>query len=286
MARVDSEADARRLGWSVGDRAAIARKMFRLIGLGPAILLVVIAVWETAVAVKTRGAEDAVDWAEIGERVQGYAAEGDAIVFSPPWLDPLGRQVLGDSMTAETWGAMDLATFDTVWEVARRGHRHPELTADDVVEDMLVGGLRVRQYRRSPTLVVTDFLKQLSIANRNGRVDAPRLEEVGFRPRWCAVATPVPGKPISLEWSKVALGDQLVGYVGLADVFTRRDIRDPGRFSLKIDDKEVVSMDVGVEEGWKQFSVATPQASGRVVLVFDAAVPRRRLCFAMQARQP
>jgi hypothetical protein len=86
-----------------------------------------------------------------------------------------------------------------------------------------------------------------------------------------------------------ALGRELVGHVGLADVFTRRDVRDPGRLVVKVDGRVVADVTVGVDDGWVRFAAPTAaRADATVEFAATAVGPRardRRICFAAEARR-
>ena len=81
--------------------------------------------------------------------------------------------------------------------------------------------------------------------------------------------------------------------VGLADIFTRRDIRAPGEFVVSVDGDERARVQVGVEDagddlGWIQFSFATEPGTTAAVTFAATALGedarQRLICFAAQAR--
>jgi hypothetical protein len=91
-----------------------------------------------------------------------------------------------------------------------------------------------------------------------------------------------------VEFSGVELGTRLVGYVGLADVFTRRDIRDPARLDVSIDDRPVTSVTAEVDGGWVRFEVETRAGTAKVSFAATAVGPKAKLrlvCFAAEARR-
>ena len=82
------------------------------------------------------------------------------------------------------------------------------------------------------------------------------------------------------------MGQRVVGHVGLADVFTRRDVRAPGRLTVKADGTEIAGVTVGVDDGWVRFEGAT---AGARELRFEATAVGadardRRICFAAETR--
>ena len=97
--------------------------------------------------------------------------------------------------------------------------------------------------------------------------------------------TPAPGKPTRVTFRQLQLGTTLVGYAGLADVFTRRDIRAPGELAVEIAGKPVASLRLGVDDGWVRFEAPTTPGVGDVTFVASADAPQRQICFAAEARR-
>jgi hypothetical protein len=111
------------------------------------------------------------------------------------------------------------------------------------------------------------------------------LAEVGFTPRRCLQIVPPPGRPVRVTFPELPLGRELVGYAGLADVFTRRDIRAPATLAVEIDGRVVASVTPGIDDGWVRFQVATTPGTADVTFVASADAPSRLLCFAAEARR-
>src|SRR5690606_4755334 len=99
-----------------------------------------------------------------------------------------------------------------------------------------------------------------------------RLEEVGFAPHRCVRVEPRPDQTVRLVYRGVRLGTALVGHVGLADVFTRRDVRAPGALQVSIDGRVVAEVSVGVDDGWVRFEAATEPADAAEVVFAATAV--------------
>lgn len=282
--------------------------------LVPAIALAAIAVWESCATV--RAAADVpgdVAWDHASAVVRERFAPGDLIVFAPRWNDPVGRLHLGDLIPVATAARMDAARFGTIWELSIRGERAAEtagLTTSDVRD---VDGITIRRFVRPPADVVTDVVEAARTARTGRGKPLPVvLAEVGFEPHRCVELTPVqckkkpqdtkPGAPpedcdpadaagnafIRVDLPAVPLGSQLVGYVGLADVFTRRDIRAPGELAVEIDHQRVVTKRVGVDDGWVRWSVPTTPGPHDVAFVATAIgknAKDRLICFAAEARR-
>jgi len=263
---------------------------YRLI---PALALIAVAAWSTC---RIIGASSTVPGDEAWQRaaavVRARYQPGDLIVFAPSWVDPVGRLHLGDLIPVEMAARMDAARYGTIWELSIRGARAPEvrgLTTES--QEVVAGGVTVRRFVREPAVVVTDFVATLARAHsEGGRVSGPAVElaEVGFTPRRCVQVEPAAGQSVAITWPQVELGRELVGYVGLADVFTRRDVREPARLAVSIAGHEVARVEVGVDDGWIRFAAATTPGVTDVTFTATAVGPtarQRLICFAAEARR-
>lgn len=259
----------------------------------PALLLVAVALWEVMAAVGAgRDAPAAAAWAAASGAVRARHQAGDLIVFAPEWIDPVGRMHLGDLVPVDMAARMDDARYGTVWELAIRGAEAPEARGRRVDWSQWFDGVRVRRLVREPAVVLTDFVAAMGRAQVEGTYasrPAVRLEEVGFEPHRCVRVEPRPGETVRLVYRGVRLGTALVGYVGLADVFTRRDVRAPGALQVLVNGQAVVELSVGVDDGWVRFEAATePADAAEVVFAATAVGPEARqrlICFAAEARQ-
>lgn len=250
----------------------------------PALLLIAVALWEVAAAwraVREVPSDDA--WREAAKLVRDDYRAGDLIVFAPEWIDPVGRMHFGDIVTIEMAARMDGARYGRIWEVSIRGARAPETAGLEPVSTAQVRGVAVRRFERAPVVVLDDLLAHQPTSDGV----QPRLElaEVGFSPHRCFEVTPQPGHPVRMTFSQIRLGTALVGYVGLADVFTRRDVRDPGTLTVEIAGRPVVAVRSGVDDGWVRFEATTTPGVSDVVFVASAAAPQRQICFAAEARR-
>lgn len=262
-----------------------------LAAAAPALLLVAVSLWEiVAVARSARRAPEPSDWNVLSTVLRRQYRPGELIVFAPPWIDPIGRREVGDLIPIEMAARMDGARYGVVWEVSLAGARARETAGAELTWGRDLGhGLSLRRYQRTPVEVATDFVAAFPGAKSTGGRAQVSLEEVGFEPHRCVRAVPPPDRTIEISYPSVELGRELVGYVGLADVFTRRDIRDPGELVVTIDGAEVARVRAGVSDGWVRFAVPTAAKSGaRVVFAARAVGPRardRRVCFAAEARR-
>nr|MBA3461662.1 hypothetical protein [Deltaproteobacteria bacterium] len=85
----------------------------------PAVLLVLVALWEIA-ATRCNASEVPGDdaWAEAATEVRTAYRPGDLIVFAPEWVDPVGRLHLGDLIPIDVAARMDAAKYGRIWELS------------------------------------------------------------------------------------------------------------------------------------------------------------------------
>jgi hypothetical protein len=254
------------------------------LAVAPAVLLVVVALWEVVATRRAASAvpDDAV-WDAASQLVRASYQPGDLIVFAPDWIDPVGRLHLGDLISIDAAARMDAARYARIWELSIRGAHAPDVAGLAPASEQTIEGVTVRRFERTPAIVVTDFLAQTP--QSDGARPALELAEVGFAPHRCVQVTPVPGKPTRVTFHGVQLGTTLVGYAGLADVFTRRDIRAPGQLAVELAGKPIATAELGVDDGWVRFEAPTTPGTSDVTFVASADAPQRQICFAAEARK-
>ena len=258
----------------------------------PFVAIAAIAIWEIA---RVSRAEDEVPgdaaWGRAAEAVRAQWKRGELIVFAPDWVDPVGRLHLGDLIPVEAAARMDAARFPGVWEVSIRGARSRDVAGETPVFEATFGGVTVRKFERPRLTLMADLVAlagRITVHGEVARKPEVVLAEVGFTPRRCVQVVPRPDRSVVMDYGRIPLGTKLVGYVGLADVFTRRDVRNPGRLTVRIDGRDVVATTVGVDDGWKRFEVETPQGMHQLEMVATAVGPGskdRLICFAAEARR-
>ena len=252
-------------------------------GLVPAVLLIAIAVWEVVATLRAPAGVPSQDaWRRAAEAVRAQHGPRNLIVFAPRWIDPVGRMHLGDLISVDDAARMDGARYPVIWELSIRGARAPETAGLAPAWTGEFGGVTVRRFERPPIGLVADLVALAPRAKARAV-----LAEVGFEPHRCIQVVPPAGGSTTVDFGKVPLGTTLVGYVGLADVFTRRDVREPGELAVRIGDREVVRVRAGVDDGWVRFAATT--TPGRATVTFTAtAGPKARdrlICFAAEARR-
>lgn len=260
-----------------------------MLALVPAVALCAVAMWEIAASARAGSWEPSeADWNAASDAVRQSYDPGDLIVFAPRWIDPVGRMHLGDLIPIESAARMDAARYGVVWEISARGARSPDVAGRTLEDERVFGAVTVRRWTREPVEVITDFVAIAARGKSRGARPAVGLEEVGFEPHVCIRMVPRPDQTATLSFADVELGARLVGYVGLADVFTRRDVRDPGKLEVAVSGKVVASALAGIDDGWVRFEAET--APGRATVEFRAtavgkAARDRRICFAAEARK-
>jgi hypothetical protein len=253
----------------------------------PAVVLLLVALWEIIATVRApAGVPDDEAWGAAANVVRAKYQKGDLIVFAPDWVDPVGRMHLGDLITIEDAARMDAAKYGRIWELSIRDARSPDTAGLTPVTVTRGNGVEIRLYERAPAIVLADLRDRLSSAKIEGGRATLVLAEVGFAPHRCIQA--VPGSqstPLRITFPAVPLGTKLVGYVGIADVFTRRDVRDPGQLDVEIDGKAVASATATVDNGWVRFEAQTTPGTAEVAILVRSRAAARLVCFAVEARQ-
>lgn len=270
-----------------GGTAAGSHRRARLAAV-PALLIAALAIWE-AISAQRAGAGVPGDeaWARAAAVVRAGHRPGDLIVFAPDWIDPVGRLHLGDLISIEDAARMDAARYDRIWELSIRGARSRDTAGQKPAETHDVGGVAVRRFERPPgSFALLADLRELHPSARvegaPARPPTVELAEVGFAPRRCILVVPRPGAPVRITFPALPAGE-LVGYVGLADVFTRRDERRPGRLTVEAAGRTLADVTAGVEDGWLRFAART--TGGDVTFTAASDGPNRQICFAAEVRR-
>ncbi|HUS29518.1 MAG TPA: hypothetical protein VMZ53_13490 [Kofleriaceae bacterium] len=253
----------------------------------PALLLIVIATWEVCSTPRLAASVPGDDaWDRAEKLVRAGYQPGDLIVFAPSWNDPVGRLHLGDLIPIDVAARMDASKFGRIWEVSIEGEHAPEVAGLRPVKTATVAGVTVNLYTREPAIVVSDLKSAMATMKVEGG-GRPSLElaEVGFAPHECLQIVPAPNHPVRITFPQLQLGSKLVVGVGLADVFTRRDIRAPATLAIEIAGKQVAATSAGVDDGWVKLTAATAPGPSDVTFIVSANAPQRLVCFMAEAHQ-
>ena len=244
-------------------------------------LLVGIAIWEIlATRCDATSVPDDAAWERASAVVRAHYQPGDLIVFEPKWIDPVGRYHLGDLIPIDMAARMDDAHYARTWELSIRDAHDPELAKYRPELDQTVDGIEIKLVHRQPEGLLADVRDLLPKAKLDNAMAVLELAEVGFEPHRCIQVVPSPNTPARMTFTLPA--GKLVGYAGLADVFTRRDIRVPATLEVEVAGKTLTSKSLGVDDGWVRFE--TPVPAGEVTFVAKATTPQRLVCFAAEVR--
>jgi hypothetical protein len=250
----------------------------------PALLLVMISLWEVAAVRCDAGSvPDDEAWERAAQALRESYHAGDLIVFAPDWADPIGRLHLGDLIPIEMAARMDAAKYGAIWEVSIRGAHAPEVAGLAPKTETKFSGVTLRYFERAPVVVVSDVLDHVAELRSDGARPTLELAEVGFAPHRCLQIVPPTNGKVTIT-VPMQLGAKLVGYVGLADVFKRRDIRTPGELEVHAGAATTI-VKPGVDDGWVRFELATVPGMTDVTFIAKAVSPDRLICFAAEARQ-
>ncbi len=258
--------------------------MKRLLAAAPALLLVILSLWEVAAAHHDdRSVPDDDAWRQAATALRASVQPGELIVFAPAWVDPVGRLHLGDLIPVEMAARMDAAKYGSIWELSIRGAHAPEVAGLQAATETSYAGVTLRHYVRTPVKVVSDVLDHVAELQADRGAVSLELAEVGFAPHRCLQIVPPANGAVTLT-VPLTLGSKLVGYMGLADVFKRRDIRTPGTLEVHAGAASAV-VTAGVDDGWVRFELATTPGPRTVTFVAKAISPDRLICFAAEARE-
>lgn len=247
------------------------------------------AAWRSATAGSDLPTE--AQWRRLSERVRAAHRAGDLITFAPPWLDPIGRMHLGELLSLDDLGRADAAAYARVWVLSARDADSPEVAGETAAETWREGELTARRYDRTPAVILDDTLRALARVRPSGeavRGPEPVLAEVGFTPRRCVQVVPRAGGEVRLAFPTFVLGRELWLFGGLADIFTRRDVREPAELEVWLDGRRAGALRLGIDDGWRSLRLATEPGAAELLVVARAPSPRARdrlVCFTVESRK-
>jgi hypothetical protein len=241
-------------------------------------LVVLLALLESALGLYgPRAVATDADWEAAARLVRAELKPGDLIVFSPSWVDQVGRQHLGDVMPVAMVARADAAAYGRIWELSIRGAAAEETRGLSPVQEVQLGHVRLRRFEQRAASIRYDFTAQHADASvsthpstRPDEVHAcivdgaahrcgttqlePRVMEIDYRPRRGLLAPIVPGETTDLVYEAVP-GGTLVGYVGLHDYYARKSADGVVLLRAQVDGHSAVTVPVRNEDGWKRFEL-------------------------------
>jgi hypothetical protein len=285
-----------------------------------AALVVAVAIAESVLGLwQPRAIATEADWDAAADHVRRALHADDLIVFAPSWIDPIGRQHLGDKMPIEMVARADDDRYARIWELSVHGARSEDTAGLTAAETQRFGRVTVRRYDRRAVQILRDLTDDFAHADvsQRARADAPivpcahtgkdfgfaqawrcenaqvepRVLEVDYQPRW-GILVPVLGDgAILFDYGEVPAG-HLVGYVGLHDYYARKNGSGKTLFELKADDNQSVKVPLQppLREGndWHRFEIdLMPGASHHLrISVTGEHANRMFVGFHVEVRAP
>lgn len=243
--------------------------------------LLLLSGWEVAVLVNVRRrAPVDDDWRSVSAAIHRSARPGALILFAPRWIDPVGRQWLGDRISISQAARMDAARYGEIWEVSTRGAAAPEVARLTPDSDARFGAIRLRHFTREAPTVVWDLTSQ------------SQLCEVDFEPRsGVRLELTHAGDERRVAVRGVRLGTELQAYGGVSDYLWRRENRATVQLTVLVDGKDVSRIAIGNDSGWTRLPAAVT-SPGVHDVELRATIPdsspspvRAALCVAAEARE-
>jgi hypothetical protein len=116
----------------------------------------------------------ASDWAAARDAVKAEVKPDDLVIFAPFWVDPIGREQLGDELAGLRREARpDESRFTRAFEVGIRGAHRPELEGWKKTSERQIGKITIGVYENpSPVKLQTDLMEMIGAE----RVSVSRIE--------------------------------------------------------------------------------------------------------------
>jgi hypothetical protein len=290
--------------------APIHRRLDRLLLAG----LFALVVWETAaLLLQHLRAPQERHFQSAAEKLRQARRPDEPLLFAPLWMDPLGRQRLGDGLDLELLLLSDVDRFPRVWQASLRGAHHPWLEGLAPSESWSFGPLTLALFQKPAQEVLFDFTRQI----RRARVDRvgdhparctwrderfscdPRqawnwvgrnLAEVDHRPYRCIYAHPVDGHRMRIAFEDVPLGKDLVGYTGIDDFENRKKSKQAVLLDISVGDRRLGTIRHQNHWPWQRFTLDTGNYAGQIRSVRFEVSPAesafaRTFCFHAEARR-
>ncbi|MCC6747270.1 MAG: hypothetical protein IT371_06400 [Deltaproteobacteria bacterium] len=310
------EAEARLGASAAAERRAHSRWPRLLL----AALLALLAVELGATLVQHLRVPSETDWQAASKAVRrDWRRYGDALLFAPAWVDPLGRQHLGDLLTLESASLSDVDRFSRVYQVSVRGGVHPFVAGLRPSSTDRFGGVTVTRYDKPAEKVTYSFYHRLGEAQveRAGPTPArcvrqphpygatrirfvcddraswnwvgQHLAEVNHRPYHCIYAHPFEGHRMRVTFPNVPRSRRLVVYTGLDDFENRKKSKAPVTLEVFVGERRVGQIRHDSDSPWRRTELGFGETSGaalhpvRFEVTTDLAYART-FCFTAEAR--
>ncbi|MBW2731479.1 MAG: hypothetical protein JRH20_03745 [Deltaproteobacteria bacterium] len=277
------------------------------------LLLLALVGWEVAALVlQQRNAPGEAHFkAAVAKLTKEKGKARDAVLVAPAWAEPTMRQYLGTHVDLKLATLSDVDGFARVWELSMRGARHPWLEKIAApTKSWRFGPLTLARYDKNPAKLNFDFHEKLSSAHVSVEPGTPKcrrvgkrfvcspqrwnwvgsyLAEVGHRPYRCIYAHPVRGHKLRIDFARVALGGNIVGYTGIDDFENRKKAKGPVTLTVFVGDEQVGQVLHQNQWPWQRFTIDTHRFVGRFQRVrFEISAEKtayRHFCFHAEARR-
>jgi hypothetical protein len=252
------------------------------------------------------------DWKAARAYVVAQAKPDDLVLFSPRWVDPIGRETFGaDVATIEREARADVTRFPRAFEVAIRGAHSSELAGWHKSGGQRFGGVTVTAWDNpTPVHVLEDLVSMVSpqrmrvtrgetecpfargtpqsgglgfgpavpgehfACPTGGFVGASVAADLNYVPHRCIFAPPPGGAPLRIHFRDVHFGHTLRGHHALY-VEAERDRKGaPVTLTFRAGDISLGSFTHRDGDGWKPFEVDTSELAGQTTeLVAEVSSP-------------
>jgi len=245
----------------------------------------------------------------------GYT-EGDLVVVAPKWLAEARRALGGAVLPLVDQARPDEAVYRRLWEVSARGETSPESSGHSPELEKRFGTVAVRRYLLQPSAVVDfDFVTSIDTAvvrsvdghdrrlyRRRGRrwvapgarndvwVGTETISDLDFLPRRCVWANTLPRpRRLRVEYRGIRRGRTIEGHTATDYVSGRHCASEPVRFTVFVDNRQVLAVSHHDCDGWRSFRVEVPEGSDEAVVAFEISTDdpaEHDFCFQAQMRSP
>lgn len=251
-------------------------------------------------------------WEEASAFVRARFEDGDRIVASPGWADPIMRKHLGDLLSLQAAAPSDLGGARRVWELSIRG---ASAHGDATELEQVFGRVTVRMRSVATEALLYDFVeevehatvelrgpganrpcpRQIARPERGGLFRGPMtpskrficdpkrpwlwvgatvIADLELEPRRCVWQHPAGASPVRATFYEVPLGDRLSVRGGIDYSNERWLTGAPVTLRVWIDDELVAELVHRDGDGWSGADVDTSTMGvARATVRFETTAP-------------
>lgn len=280
------------------EAASGGRRMGKLRGLGPLLLILGLALWELVAALGPRGLVTE-DVRQATALVRAELKPGELVTVAPEWIEPMVRRELGDLMPASMLGRADAGRYGRIWELSFAGKHAEDVQGLAAERVQRFGGVTVSRYPHEAVAVSLDLTERLPEARvtmalgaqaekpcywvgvaagglpQRGPAGAFRCErgsvelrtaEVDYRPRRAMVVEVGELTRTALVFEGIPdtawRGGKLVLWLGHHDYHRRKTALGPSSVVVDLDRGAArVPIQVEVKQGFRPTEIPLPQGT-------------------------